>query len=335
MITLIVFVVGLVIFVAALLFFIRGSIVEGLMLFKKNIFLILAISIVICGFVIFRQATLYSIDMFFHSFVTRMNTHSLFGTLILFDTYRSVCPGCTHFNMIIWDYYTQLALAILIFCSKVLIITKSFMILNHMDSSLKSVYETLKSSVIKKKRVLLIICLIEVVPFYLSRTVAGLHWRTWDAILDFFGGHFLIELITFTLSVHPHFLAAVLALLWSVMVSYIICNIMSGNDRVIKTSLVMIKQNFRKLIMLFTAFCGVYGFVYFMFARIWFGLVQRMWDSNPFDDGIAVSAFHARLFWGSFDMFTVALLLLLSTIVVTFFTHASEHTDVADTHKMV
>jgi len=224
--------------------------------------------------------------------------------------------------MIMMSYLTQLVLAGVLLGAKFLVITKLLLMLNNRDDSFKHVYEMVQTNTVQNKKAVLKLCLIEIAPFYLSRFV-----RAFLTVYVFFNPVSGIrERLVNIVIENTLFAGYAIALVTTMFSSYIICHVIYKKDDIIKNSLFMVKQTLGKMIALFVAFYGIYALSYYILRRFSFLVfsIIGLWTTLPI-----------RVIWGSFDMLTVASLLLLSTIVVMFFTHASECTDVADTHKMV
>jgi len=306
---------------------------DGLILFKNNIFIIATLGIVACAVVLFRYQMLRWLDIAHHrqaniilnDFILSNNNifpegfifleydmlfeDSIYKIFTLFDDYYSAF-GRLHLDMVILEYLTQLVLIGLILCGKILVITKSLLLLNNKDSSVKSVYGMVKSNSVRMKKVGVTICLIEISPIFLSKILSDLFWKAelYYGFTSIFGSRIFEELL-YTVLMSRKFLACALVLTVSIIVSYMICHIITEYDSVFKKSLFMIKLTFRKLIVLFLLFYGIYGLTDYMFTKLSFLIFQKT--------GQVILPVQAM--WGFFDIFTVALLFLQVTILVTVF----------------
>jgi len=240
----------------------------------------------------------------------------------MFDYYRSLLPHCLHRELVAASYLTQLALAGMLIFAKFLVITKSILILNNRNDSFKYVYEMTRTEAEQNKKTVLKLCLIEILPFYLSRLIRAvlIVYVFFNPLPGILG--FLVEIAI----ENTMFVAYAIALMTTTLSSYMICHAIYREDDVIKNSLFVIKQALGKLIAFFVAFYGVYGLSYYILRRLSFLIfsIIGLWTMLPI-----------RVIWGIFDMFTVASLLLLSTIIVTFFIHAFEFAGVAEAHAKV
>ena len=288
----------LIILIAVMTFCVRTYLIDGFVLFKKNIRMVVTLGIVVCVLVLLRHQILIMLDSFYHPWADHR------GNFSLFSDFRSELPLCSHLDMTIYNFIMKIVLGFAILCCKAIVISKSFMLMTQKEYSFKAMWEQIKFSIAKMKKTWIFACVIVIAPFYLGEIlVPNILWRV---LFGSFSLGLLLESIIIWLWIASEFVTCAMALIASVIVSYLVCHMLNGHDKVIRKSLLMIKKTFWKLVAILIVVFGIFALANSALNVLSFFV--------PMIRGPA-----EILAWRVFDVFTVALLLFHVTTNISLF----------------